>query len=535
MSDTKTQHAIQFTGVGEIVHNDSKPVDPVGPHQMMLQVEACGICFSDTKLLNAFDSHPRKAEVVSGIDPAALEEIPGYKPGAAATVPGHEPVGRIVEVGEKVTKFKEGDRVLVQADWKHLRTPKSNGAFGYNFEGALQEFVVIDERCVVSPDGEEFLIHVSDGPSAAAVGLIEPWATVEGSYAWQERNHVAEGGRLLVISDGGNIGLEELIKDNAPGEIVTVTSDAIAAMEGQVFDDIIYYGADADVVEALAALLSTRAVLCVVLEGEELQRKVALDIGRVHYDFIRFCGTTGDNPADGYAWIPATGELREGDKVAIIGAAGPMGQMHTMRALTSDVADISVAGTDLSDERLHHLSRIVGPVAKERGIPLEIINTGSTELQGGYTHINCMVPVAELVAQAVDIAAEGAIINAFAGIPAGTLGDFDLQGIIERRIFMLGTSGSDVSDMRTVLDKIEKGIIDTHISLDAVTGMAGFSDAIDAVVNRTAGGKIMVYPMLHDLPLTRLVDMAEELPHVAAELKDGVWTKAAEEALLAGR
>jgi threonine dehydrogenase-like Zn-dependent dehydrogenase len=144
------------------------------------------------------------------------------------------------------------------------------------------------------------------------------------------------------------------------------------------------------------------------------------------------------------------------------------------------------------------------------------------------------VPVPARVAQAVDLAAEGAIINAFAGIPAGTTGSFDLQGIIERRIFMLGTSGSDVSDMRTVLRKIEEGIIDTHISLDAVTGMAGFRDAIESVMNRTSGGKIMVYPSLHDLPLTRLVDMPEKLPHVAAKLNDGVWTKAAEEALLAG-
>ena len=535
MNDAKTQHAIQFTGVEEILHNQNKAIDPVGEHQMMLEVEACGICFSDTKLLKAFDSHPRKAEVVSGIDPAVLAEIPGYKPGGAPTVPGHEPVGRIIEVGEKVTHFAVGDRVLVQADWKHLRTPKSNGAFGYNFEGALQEYVVIDERCVVSPSGEEFLIHVSDGPSAAAVGLIEPWATVEGSYAWRERNHVAPGGRLLVVSDSENEGLEELIRENSPGETVMVTSDAIAAMEGQVFDDIIYYGADADVVEAVSALLGTRAVLCVVLNGAKLDRKVALDIGRVHYDFIRFCGTTGSDPAEGYAWIPETGELRDGDRIAIIGAAGPMGQMHTMRALTSGFADITVAATDLSDERLEHLASIVAPVAETHGVPLEIINTGNTDLQPGYTHISCMVPVAALVSQAVDIAAEGAILNAFAGIPAGTLGDFDLQGIVERKIFMLGTSGSDVSDMRTVLDKIEKGVLDTHISLDAVVGMAGFKDAIDAVINRTSGGKIMVYPSMHDLPLTRLADMHESLPHVAALLERGVWTKAAEEALLAGR
>ena len=69
-----TQHAIQITGVDEFIHNPAKPVDPVGPTQLLLKVESCGICFSDTKLLHAFDSHPRKAEVVSGIDLDALTE-----------------------------------------------------------------------------------------------------------------------------------------------------------------------------------------------------------------------------------------------------------------------------------------------------------------------------------------------------------------------------------------------------------------------------------------------------------------------------
>lgn len=531
----ETQHAIQITGVDQFIINPTKRVDAVGPHQMLLQVEACGICFSDTKLLKAFDGHPRKAEVVSGIDLDALPEIPAYKPGADPVVPGHEPVGRIVAVGEKVSNFKLGDRVLVQADWKHLRTPKSNGAFGYNFDGALQEYALIDERCVVSPSGEEFLIHVSDGPSAAAVGLIEPWATVEGSYAWAERNHLKADGALLVVADSDRVDeLGDMTSAHTPGVIRNLTPAQLDEIGDMVFDDIIYYGSDADVIERLAAALGTRAVMCVVLDGETIGRKVQLDIGRVHYDFIRFCGTTGDDPADGYGWIPENGELRKGDKVAIIGAAGPMGQMHTLRAVTSGFKKIEVTGTDVNDERLAHLESVVGPVAKDRKVPLTVVNTEQQELEPGFTHISCMVPVAGLVSQAVDLAGEGAIINAFAGIPAGTLGEFDLQGIIERRIFMLGTSGSDVSDMRTVLRKIEDGQLDTHVSLDAVTGIAGFKEAMDAVINRTSGGKIMVYPQLHNLGLTRLVDMPEKLPHVAERLNDGVWTKEAEEALLNG-
>ena len=83
-------------------------------------------------------------------------------------------------------------------------TASSNAAFGYNFEGALQEYVVLDERVIIDPDtGERFLIPVSDGPSASAVALIEPWACVEAAYAWGERSTLKAGGRLLVVVAAG--------------------------------------------------------------------------------------------------------------------------------------------------------------------------------------------------------------------------------------------------------------------------------------------------------------------------------------------
>lgn len=44
----------------------------------------------------------------------------------------------------------------------------------------------------------------------------------------------------------------------------------------------------------------------------------------------------------------------------------------------------------------------------------------------------------------------------------------------------------------------------------------------------------MVFPSLHDLGLIRLAELETKLPHVAARLKSGRWTKEAEEALLAG-
>ncbi len=539
-----TQHAIQYVGVDEFVHNPAKAVDPIGPTQLLLQVEACGICFSDTKLLHAFENHPRKSPVVSGLSADELAEVPSYHPNLEPTVPGHEPVVRVVAVGDEVKHFAVGERLLVQADWRHLPTAASNGAFGYNFEGALQEYVVVDERIVVH-DGEEFMLRVSDVPTAAQVALVEPWSTVEGSYSRTERSTLKPGGRLLVVADPGVVptGLDELLAAARPAIITVVGAEphlvdesaeaaGLDAVEPGL-DDIVYYGADAATIERLSALLGTRSVLCVVLGGASIDRRVQLDVGRVHYDFVRYLGTVGTEPARAYAAVPEHGEIRAGDKVAIIGAAGPMGLMHTVRTVSLGLPGVVVDAADVNDERLAHLADVVNPTATERGVPLRVINSVSSPLEPGYTYLTCLVPVPALLSQAVDLAGEGAIVNAFAGFPAGTLAELDLQGIIERGVFLLGTSGSEMSDMRSLLDKLETGALDTSISLDAVTGMAGFADAIQSVIDRTSGGKIMVYPGLHDLGLTRLEQLGEKLPEVAVAMTDGRWTPAAEAALRA--
>jgi len=134
-----SQRAIQFVGPDRVVLNPAKPVPEPAPTQLLVKVEAVGICFSDTKLLHAFSDHPRKGAVKSGLDPAVLAEIPSYVPGERPTVPGHEVCGRIVAVGSEVQHHRVGERVLVQTDYRHLPTATSNASFGYDFEGGLKE------------------------------------------------------------------------------------------------------------------------------------------------------------------------------------------------------------------------------------------------------------------------------------------------------------------------------------------------------------------------------------------------------------
>jgi hypothetical protein len=99
---------------------------------------------------------------------------------------------------------------------------------------------------------------------------------------------------------------------------------------------------------------------------------------------------------------------------------------------------------------------------------------------------------------------------------------------------VVGTSGSRIEDMKAVLAKCEAGRLDTNVSLDAVTGLAGVPDALAAIDARTTGGKIMVYPAAGDLPLTRLADLGTVHRAAHAAMEDGRWTKASEAALLGG-
>jgi len=553
-----TQHAIQYVGPGQLVHNRAKVVPLPGPTQLVVKVEAVGICFSDTKLLKAFSTHLRKAEVSGGLDEAALAEIPSYVPGELPTVPGHEVAGRIVAVGAAVARHAVGERVLVQTDYRHLPTPGSNAAFGYNFEGGLQEYVLLDERMIIEPGtGERFLIRVGEEPAGSAIALLEPWACVEASYASRQRATLAPAGRLLVVADAAHTiaGLTPLLAAATPGTVTAVVADdaqgtalravavpgapevAFAAdadtLPAESFDDIIYFGADADRIEQLQGLLAPRGVIDIVLGGGRIGRPVSVDVGRIHYDLTRWVGTTGATAADGYAMAPADGELRAGDRVAVIGAAGPMGFMHVVRTASSALSGLTLTAVDIDDARLAHLADVAGPLAAARGIPAIFLNSRTTQAEPGFSYVAVMVPAPPLVTEAVNLAGDGGRINIFAGFAAGTRASLDLDAVLAKGVYLFGTSGSQIPDMKAVLQKLEQGDLDTNISVDAITGMEGVTEALAAVEARTTGGKIVVYPALHELGMVRLSALAERFPGAAAVLQDGRWTRAAEDALLA--
>ena len=548
-----SQNAVQLVGPGRLVLNRSKDVPQPGPHQIVVKVEAVGLCFSDLKLLNQFSAHPRKGEIVSGIAPEVLQQIPSYVPGELPTVPGHEVSCRIVAVGSDVTRHRVGERCLVQTDYRTLPTKGSNAAFGYNFEGGLQEYVLMDERVVVDTvTGVRSLIAVSEEPSASAVALVEPWACVENSYSTTNRRTLAPRGRLLVVAEDGHavMGLAEAAKPGQPPASVTIVASAevdlpwagpsvavirasdVRDLPDASFDDIVYFGASKLTIDVLNDKLAVGAIINVVLAGATIGAPVSVGVGRVHYEATRWIGTVANSAAESYVTVPPSGELRPGDSLLAVGAAGPMGQMHILRSLSADVDGLSVVGTDLDDARLRSLLAKAQPVAQANGVSLRLLNTSSQPLVGTFSYHLILVPMPSLVADAVQSSEDRGLINIFAGIAVATRHDIDLDAYIARRCYMFGSSGSVVSDMEVLLDRIATGRLDTNLSVDAVSGMAGAADGLAALQDRTMAGKIVIYPSLHEVGLLSLADLGGAFPTVASKLADGHWCLEAERELL---
>jgi threonine dehydrogenase-like Zn-dependent dehydrogenase len=550
MSDLpKTQCAVQLVKANEIVLNKLKPLTAPGRHQIVCRVEAIGLCFSDLKLVKQFSAHPRKTEIVGGIDPAVLAEIPSYVPADMPTVLGHEAVVRVEAVGEDVTQFKTGQRYLVETDYRWLPTAQSNAAFGYNFEGALQEYVLMDERIITSPQGESMLIPVPEQLSASAVALIEPQACVENSYTGQERNQIKPAGQMLIAADVvvTSNDLTELFKQYGPPGRITWVSQYrppdvsgftmelcadISRLTNAGFDDVIYLGCNPNRVEELFPKISPKGLFNIVLCGERFGRDIVIPVGWVHYGGIRITGTVGYEPADSMKHIPESGVIRKGDKINVLGAAGPMGTMHVIRNICQYTEGTSIFASDADDNRLTMLAKIIEPLAKAGNVPYRQYNPNKEKIPEPFDYIVVVAAAPELVSTAVRTADKRAIINIFAGIPSTATARVDLDTYIEKQLYFIGTSGSALEDMKQMLAQVESGRLDTNISVAAVCGLDGACDGIKAIENRSIAGKIIVYPACKGLPLTSLAKLPDKMPDVAACLNNGLWTPQAESKLL---
>ena len=130
------------------------------------------------------------------------------------------------------------------------------------------------------------------------------------------------------------------------------------------YDDIVVLGGDAALCEQVFGRLANGGIFNLVL-GQPLDRPAAVDIGRMHYDHLSVIGTsTADLSA---AYQPVRTQLQEGGKTLLLGVAGPMGQMHLMRALALPGKPAKIVATDLFSARMEAVKRRFIPSAAANG------------------------------------------------------------------------------------------------------------------------------------------------------------------------
>lgn len=537
-----------FENMGQNDAPIEKPLPAFGPDELLVRHDACGLCFSDTKVINQGEQHPRIHR--------------GMK--AEPVVLGHEVIMTVVGVGENLRRqYKPGDRFIIQAD---IFINGVSYAYGYEIQGGLSQYSVLDWRSL-NGDAGNYLIPVQPATGYAESALTEPWACVIAAYQLEYRTGLKAGGVTWVIGNAANdprpytlsAGFDETshpdqlwltnvpptfaarLTEKAQSLGVNVTEvDDVAAPPADFADDIILLDPDADLIELVSPRLAQFGVAALMAETP-LLRKVAVDMGRIHYHRWTYVGSTGLDIARAYSDVPVRSTLKPGGRTWFVGAGGPIGRMHVQRAIQVANGPATIVCTDVSDLRLNDLSSTFAAEAQSTGIEFVCLNptkeadaaTIATFRKNGFDDIIVLAPVAPVIADAATYLAPQGVMNVFAGVARGTQVAIDLSQVYLHNARFIGHSASTIDDLKLMLHQAESGVLSPNRTVAAVGSLAAAKDGLKAVRDATYPGKVVIFPNIKDLPLTSLEELKDKLPTVYAKLNArGEWTIEAEEEFL---
>jgi L-iditol 2-dehydrogenase len=186
------------------------PVPEIGPGELLVQLQACGLCASDV--------------------------MEWYMKPRAPTYPGHEPVGIIALVGEGVQPFSIGQRVFI-----HHHVPCMvchycrRGSFSQCptfratrlYPGGLAEYIRVP-----APNVQLDVLPLPDELSFEAATLIEPLACCVRGI---NRSAIQSGDSVLVLGAGSNgLMLAQLAQHR--GAVRVMIADPIAYRRQRALD-----------------------------------------------------------------------------------------------------------------------------------------------------------------------------------------------------------------------------------------------------------------------------------------------------------
>ena len=534
----------------ESIGQNGQPIEvslpAYGPDELLIRHDACGLCFSDIKVIAQGQSHPRIYQNMQ-TDPVVL---------------GHEVSMTVIGVGENLRgQYQVGDRLTLETD---ISTEGKMLAYGYYFQGGLSQFSVIDRRIIFSDNGNN-LIKLNPVMGYAESALTEPWACVVAAYRLEYRSGLKPGGVTWIIGAGGDkpytisAGFDQashpsrLWLTHVPtafaawlklrAQVLGIHVDEVADLTHpplEFADDIILLGANPELIETISPRLAQFGMMALMADAP-LARKVSVDIGRIHYHRWVYVGSRGADIAAAYQQTPVRSALKPGGRAWFVGAGGPMGRMHVQRAIEFAGGPAVMLCTDVSDLRLRELCDSFGPEAQAKGIKWVCANPNNKEeyarvmapyMKDGFDDIIMLVPVPAVIADAAGYLAPKGVMNVFAGVARGTMTSLDLSQTYRADNRVIGHSASVMSDMQLVLSKWHDRQLSPNRSVAAIGSLSAARDGLKAVKETTYAGKVVIYPNIKEFPLTALADLKDKLPTVYDRLKEGEWTNAAEEEFL---
>ncbi len=303
----QTQRALCVRDAGtDNLRIEGLPVSPPADDEVLVRIDAVGVCASDVKLVVQGGKHAR----MKGRDLSTQPAIPGHEVSLTVIQPGKN----------RADTIKPGQRYTVQAN---IVYQGQEMCYGYLLPGAMEQFQcvgppVIDTGC---------LLPIDPKLGYAQAALAEPWACVYFSYyrhraarqvlkggtAWyvgagplglmHAEKGITDGAARVIVSEVSPIRLEKVrrslgpLAEKAGVELITVNSAAESIdkyMGQQKADDIIILCPVPKVVEQAVEYLAFEGYMNIFAGFPNRDKAfININLNDVHYGGWSFVSSSG--------------------------------------------------------------------------------------------------------------------------------------------------------------------------------------------------------------------------------------------------
>lgn len=551
-------YAAGTENIGRNGKPESFPIPEPNDDQLLVRVDAVGLCFSDVKLLKLGSKHAKLYDRDLAKEPTRV---------------GHEASFTVIKVGKNLqSMYHRGQRLAIQPD---IYQNQRSTAYGYTIPGGLIQYHLIGPEVLDADDGA-YVLPVEEGIGYAEAALTEPWACVDAAYTQRRRLTPKKGGAMWLIGNPDDAGsysfsegldkaakifithipesLKNLIMQKKHGNALIIEANDLRPekyrqfseeqTEGKGFDDIILLApTSAELVSRAAELIAFRGTMNIVGQ-KPLDGMVEIDAGRLHYHYTAFMGTHSTDISSAYGDARNRCDLKAGGAALFVGAGGPMGQMHVQRAVEDKDGPELVIATEINAHRLEVLENIIKPLAKQKNKrfygfnpeastkPLEDFVKEKNNGQLADDAVVC-VPVAPLMESTARSLNPDGMLVFFAGVPVGTTIHVNLSPLFLNNMQLTGTSGSSPDDQNMIMQKTLAGKLNPNRSVAAIGGMEAAVDGLNAMMSGRYAGKILIFPQISGLPLIGLDELRDKYSQIAEALgENNLWTAEAEKAMI---